>query len=431
MAVVDGDTDTQERKSVLERLKLETISGVDIVIANSAFGLGIDCDDVRSIVHACVPETLDRWYQEIGRAGRDGYRSVAMLIPATEGSESETDDLRKARSLSTGALTRQKAFRRWEALFKSRIDTNSPGSFLVDVRVEPEGLLQSAHDIRWNRVVLQGLESMGNIKREYLAESEWVQSDLEGDKGDFERITFLKSNQLTDSGWWGDNWENYIGPINNESRGSLQLMVDVVKGKVAVCAAVNRAYRPPVGLLEEFGELNNLTIEGKCGRCPQCRADEIEPVVLAPLLSSQWKVKPLPDKALDLIKHHVTIFPDPQKPMVVLASSTETHIDEFYSRVMKIGFQWFGGFIPEKLNLETKVWFHDLHPNQYDVPNLPGVNNLGSNLHEVERWFAQPFHMPMFLIIRKKRNTNKVLYKFEENELEIATVLSHFRAGGI
>ena len=140
-------------------------------------------------------------------------------------------------------------------------------------------------------------------------------------------------------------------------------------------------------------------------------------------------MKTLPDKALDLIKHHVTIFPDPQKPMVVLASSTETHIDEFYSRVMKIGFQWFGGFIPEKLNLETKVWFHDLHPNQYDVPNLPGVNNLGSNLHEVERWFAQPFHMPMFLIIRK-RNTNKVLYKFEENELEIATVLSHFRAGG-
>ena len=48
---------------------------------------------------------------------------------------------------------------------------------------------------------------MGNIKREYLAESEWVQSDLEGDKGDFERITFLKSNQLTDSGWWGDNWK--------------------------------------------------------------------------------------------------------------------------------------------------------------------------------------------------------------------------------
>ena len=58
LAVVDGDTDTQERKSVLERLKLETISGVDIVIANSAFGLGIDCDDVRSIVHACVPRHL-------------------------------------------------------------------------------------------------------------------------------------------------------------------------------------------------------------------------------------------------------------------------------------------------------------------------------------------------------------------------------------
>jgi len=431
LAVVDGNTDNQERKSVLERLKLQTERGVDIVIATSAFGLGIDCDDVRSIVHACIPETLDRWYQEIGRAGRDGYRSVAMLIPATEGSESEKDDLRKARSLSTSALTRQKAHRRWEALFDNRIVTNTPGSFLVDVRTEPEGLVESAHDIRWNRVVLQGLESLGNIKREYLTQSEWKKYDVEGNRSDFERITFLKANELKNTKWWGDNWENYIGQINNESRKAYDLMKKVVTqgdNGVSICEGIRQSYLPPKDLLKDFDELHNLTIYGGCGHCPDCRFHEIEPVIHDPYSSSQWKVKPLSEKKRRVIDDCMSIFPKPEKPMIVLPSSNKTLIDEFYRFVMKLGFLWFGGVIPENFGFDGKIWFHDAHPNQYDVPNVPGVCNLGTNLDEVQRWFAHSFNMPMFLLTEKRRNTNKEIYKFEENELEIATVLAHFRS---
>ena len=72
-----GDMSAQERMEIIDGFKNNEI---DIVFATNAFGMGIDIPDIRNVIHFMIPDSVEQFYQEIGRSARDGKGANAYLL---------------------------------------------------------------------------------------------------------------------------------------------------------------------------------------------------------------------------------------------------------------------------------------------------------------------------------------------------------------
>ncbi|WP_372784828.1 protein DpdF [Phenylobacterium sp.] len=257
---------------------------LDLVVATSAFGLGIDYPHVRSVIHACVPETFDRFYQEVGRGGRDGGACLSLIAPTVA-------DVRVARGLNRErVITVVRGLQRWSAMFHHP-DSRHLGGQRVRVRLdvapgpdEADIDLVGERSLQWNARILTLMSRAGLVR---------LVGDVASgpdEPGVYETIEVLEPGHLK-----AEIWTRFVEPVRAAIAAArtrnLNLMLQHLRGNIC-----------PSALLESLYGADRLL--AGCSSCRLCRVDPhaARPDPLRREPASPWDAPPCWPPLADLIE---------------------------------------------------------------------------------------------------------------------------------
>ncbi len=369
VAIVTGRTVGQDRRDVLAGLRAGPglVSSYDVVVATSAFGLGIDNDQIRSVVHACLPETVDRWYQEVGRAGRDAHASCAVLLPAW-GDEDE------AASLGVKMLKPENAERRWAAMWGQR--RTKDGHNFVDLHSTPPKVGAGSYNRRWNAQVLKGLEELNRVRRTQLSIGEAVALELPiGDADEpheWERVELMELD-VHEADFFAEVWEPWRLQLMSGSYAALEGIKAALQPAAPVCRLLANAYSPGPTIQAQFGVAADFVEPlAECGRCPGCRSRNVKPPEdPPPRVPSHWIVNDEPTEAFEAL---MAAAPTAERLAILLADDPFEAAPAVARELAQRGVRFFAGTDVDFGRGCPTWWFVDgCEVGPDEVPPVPGL----------------------------------------------------------
>jgi ATP-dependent DNA helicase RecQ len=249
----------------------------DIVVATSAFGLGIDILDVRGVIHLCVPESVNRLYQEVGRGGRDGNASVSLVL-WTDADAQVAKQMAEARLIGP-----DKAWKRWRAMTTSPTAASHGDLVTVDITTPTDDVAYPWSDANryWNIQVLSAMDRADMIRLEWPTPLD-VPPDATEDQLQeaFARYRTamsarIKHGNLADATAFRRRLASAQQMSRTAAAASMESATTILGG---LDCCINRYLADHYRLSVASGI---LPATRQCGGCPHCRAHRLAPTLLS------------------------------------------------------------------------------------------------------------------------------------------------------
>lgn len=278
--VVTGESKPEYRQRAIEDWRSRKL---DIIVATSAFGLGVDQTDVRAVVHACVPETIDRFYQEVGRGGRDGKASISLTIYTD-------DDVKDAENMNQRVLIGvERGLERWQSMFAAK-EVFVDGRFNVPLTAVPtfgprDINMDNKLNREWNVRTLNLMNRAGLIMLDSTPPPTQSFDEIGSDNDEKylkalqsykdSRVIRITNNDHLRQEVWGRRVEPLRQKILTGSETSLMFMEKALEGKKCLSHLFSEVYE--IYHSDHPTKRTEVRVAAACGGCPHCRARQNPP----------------------------------------------------------------------------------------------------------------------------------------------------------
>jgi superfamily II DNA/RNA helicase len=260
LARFDGSTKANDRAAIIQDWVCNRLDGI---VATSAFGVGIDKSDVRTVIHATIPETLDRYYQEVGRGGRDGKPCVSLVV------YQDLDWKLPKRLARPMIITQELGISRWKAMYETRRRAGEENLYSIDIEARRDKLGgTSEYNVDWNMRTLILMVRAGLISLEVGAVQGREGTDYAEDEASSLlaalasiRVRIKDEGHLLPEAW--ERVSHCRSSTLNAATRNLSLMRGLLKGEREVGETLAELYRVAAPWY--------VPVTTVCGGCPRDR----------------------------------------------------------------------------------------------------------------------------------------------------------------